>query len=137
MLWPADLAGLILRYRPCVLQSQDQAAWDRIDTMPLCWTPSYLAAAHLCSYRCYLAQHAPQPEADNLCWLSPKPGGAAGSQCPTFPNAWITPGYDGSATDGAAPAPAPVAAPRSAGGGPAPGRWPVLLLAAAVALLLS
>lgn len=95
---------------PAILQ--DQEGWGRINTMPLCWTTSYLSAAHLCSYACMLGQYAPQPTAD-LCWLSPQPAGAAGSQCNTFPNQWITPNY---AIAGVAPGPAPagVAAPQSA-----------------------
>lgn len=120
---------------PCL--PQDQEGWARIDSMPLCWTTSYLAAAHACSYACFLGQFAPQPAADNLCWLSPKPEGAAGSQCYSFPNQWITPGYEIPATDGAgaapAPAPAVVAAPRGGGRCPAPGPLAALLLAVAAA----
>jgi hypothetical protein len=101
---------------------QDASTWARINSVPLCWATTYLRAAHSCSYMCLLSSFSPEPVDDNQCWLSAKPEGASGSQCPSFP----APGYLGAdtavagaptpspATDGAAPAPSSTPTPPSA-----------------------
>ncbi|KAL4425990.1 hypothetical protein ABPG75_010006 [Micractinium tetrahymenae] len=40
-------------------------------------------------YMCYTSAFAPEPVENNICWLSAKPAGQLGSQCPGFPNAWL------------------------------------------------
>lgn len=43
---------------------------------------------------CLLSSFSPEPVAQNECWLSAKPEGASGSQCPLYP----APGYLGADT---------------------------------------
>lgn len=118
--------------------------WEQLDTMELCWAYTYLAAAHLCSYSCFLAQFSPEPVATDMCWLSPQPEDAPGSQCLGFPNAWLKPVTTAAAnTDGAAAADSPVPAPAavaasaaaasSRGGGAS---WAAAVAAAAVTAAL-
>ena len=47
-----------------------------------------------CSYMCQLSSYSPEPVETNQCWLSAKPEGEPGSQCPSFP----APGYLGADT---------------------------------------
>lgn len=51
-----------------------------------------------CSYMCYTSAFAPEPVENNICWLSAKPAGQLGTQCPGFPNAWL--GEGGSTAPG-------------------------------------
>lgn len=42
-------------------------------------------ASHVCVYNCFTSQFAPGATS-NQCWLSAKPGGAPGTQCPSWPS---------------------------------------------------
>lgn len=142
--WPYGTVGGELVFLPEDLP-QDTATWAQVDSMPLCWSFTYLQAAHACSYMCYLSSFSANPdERDQYCWLSPQPAGTPGSQCPIFPNAWLTegapvfgPGTSPSAAtapppDQEAAAPPPIVAATSAA---APGAAPLTALSALVFML--
>lgn len=112
--WPYNTTGGSLPFAGKDMP-EDAATWEQLTSMPLCWATSYLTAAHACSYMCYTSAFAPEPVENNICWLSAKPAGQLGTQCPGFPNAWL--GEGGST----APAPAGEPAPEGpAAGAPSP-----------------
>ncbi|KAL4418858.1 hypothetical protein ABPG77_002925 [Micractinium sp. CCAP 211/92] len=118
--WPYNTTGGSLPFAGSDMP-EDASTWEQLNSMPLCWATSYLTAAHGCSYMCFTSAFAPEPVDNNLCWLSAKPPGQLGSQCPGFPNAWLGEG------GGAAPAPSGEPAPEgpvAAAPSPAPAEGP-------------
>lgn len=66
--------------------AQDNATWAQLTHINLCYSLPVLVAGHGCSYHCALSAFGDGGGAGEECWLSPKPEGASGSQCPQFPN---------------------------------------------------
>ena len=51
----------------------------------MCKAANLVYATHQCAYQCFLSTFAGGGVAGESCWLSAKPSGAQGTQCPTFP----------------------------------------------------
>jgi hypothetical protein len=61
--------------------------------LPRCCRKLLLASPARRSYSCYLSSFDPDSaNHGQYCWLAPQPQGAPGTQCPIFPNGWLTPG---------------------------------------------
>lgn len=67
----------------CRRVSQDESAWPALADLELCYATDFLAATHVCSYKCFLSQFAGYEDAlqQSNCWLSSDPVGE-GSLCP-------------------------------------------------------
>jgi hypothetical protein len=65
---------------PPRLQNAD--AWPALAELQLCYATDFLAATHICSYKCFLSQYAGYAAAlqQSNCWLSSQPVGN-GSLC--------------------------------------------------------
>ncbi|EFN56007.1 expressed protein [Chlorella variabilis] len=147
--WPYGTVGGELVFLPEDLpQAREPPPCAVSDEPPLWMAAQQRSGMQLCSwqlYMCYLSSFSANPdERDQYCWLSPQPAGTPGSQCPIFPNAWLTegapvfgPGTSPSAAtapppDQEAAAPPPIVAATSAA---APGAAPLTALSALVFML--
>ena len=87
--WPVGACGLQAARRPKRSGSFHFPCPLLQPRMPAELHPFLAPLCH--SYSCLLSQYSPEPVEQDQCWLSAKPAGAPGSQCPSFP----APGYLG------------------------------------------